>query len=444
MNNPGDIIDNKYKVISVLNTSGGMGEILEVHEIFNEENIYALKYSKTTDDSLLDRFRREVRIMEEFVGNSKVVQIIDHNLKHSPPYFVMPKYVNGDLNTLSSELRSDFEMQERVFLSMADCIHELHIAGKHHRDIKPANFLRTEKGIAVSDLGLGTDILSSTCATMSHQWGGTREFMPPEFFEDQGFKNASKQSDIFMLGKSYYNLLTGKNPQYIDESSLEIAMLYLIERCCEQDPSKRYKSIAELKQGIVDTFDILLDRLNPIENARSIFSDIETLLSDNKYKPEQITKFIEKAKHINEEEFFSIICNAPSSFYSVLSSDEFESELQIYLQIYEKAIKQERFLPFEYAENIAKRMERIFYMSKHPKIKAKSLEIAIYNANRMNRFAAMSTCTEIIINITEGDPVQSHILDIINHSSAEFIRDIEASSCKNKYIANAISKLNES
>ena len=120
-----------------------------------------LKYCRETDDEQLRRFRREVRLLSEFRGNSRIVQIWDQNLESDPPYFVMRYYADGDLATKAGEIRSSYEVQERYFLRMIDCVQELHARDEFHRDLKPQNFLRDGDEPVVSDLGLSTEISSA-------------------------------------------------------------------------------------------------------------------------------------------------------------------------------------------------------------------------------------------------------------------------------------------
>jgi len=418
-----------------------MGEIIEVHALGDPTQTFALKYCRATDAETLDRFRREVRLMSEFVGNSKVVQILDFNLSHSPPYFVMPIYADGDLRTLSPGIQSDHGLQEQTMLAMADCIEELHNAGKHHRDIKPANFLRSPTGLVISDLGLGMDLLSRTGVTLTHQWGGTHGYIPPEFFLPDGFKNATPHSDIFMLGKAFYNLLSGLDPQFIDKTQIDRPIFYLVERCCQQDPADRYQSIPELKQAIVAAFDVLLGRLAPLGKAQTKYDSIVALLSQSQYKTEDIKSFVSLAENISPEELFSIVSSADKAFYYVLSQDQMKSELRRYLELYHQAVLSESFLSFSYAEYVADRMEVVFNNSTDPDIRARALELAIIHAQRMHRFAAMSTCSNMITKVQPDDPGEAAIIATIQKTKADFVKEIEAVSCKNRLIADAIVKL---
>jgi serine/threonine protein kinase len=443
MNTPGTIIDGKYVVIDVLSKDGGMGTLLRVHPIDDSKTQLALKYCLATGAENLDRFRREIRLMEEFRGNSKVVQVTYSNLGHSPPYFVMPIYANGDLRTLSPGIQADHNLQEITFLGMAECVGELHNAGKHHRDIKPANFLRTQAGIAISDLGLGMDLMSRTGVTVTNQWGGTHGYVPPEFFQPGGFKNATPRSDIFMLGKAFYNLATGLDPQFIDKSQLQKPLFYLIERCCQQDPDNRFQTIPELQQGIVSAFDVILGRMAPLGEAQAKFSEIVGLLEQKQYRADDFKKFVSLAEGLSPAELFSIISAAEKSFYYVLSQEQLVPQLRRYLELYHAAVLSEDYLSFSYAEHVADRMEVIFKTCVDVDLRARALEIAIYHAERMNRFAAMSTCSNMITHVKPEDPGEAAIIAVLQKSSAKFVRDIEPVSCENRVIADQIAKLSK-
>ena len=440
MNTPGTVIDGKFVVINILSTEGGMGTLLRVHAVNDPTHRFALKYCLATDAEGLDRFRREVRLMMEFIGNSKVVQILDSNLAVAPPYFVMPIYGDGDLRTLGQAFQTDHALQEATMLAMAECVEELHRVGKHHRDIKPANFLRTATGLAISDFGLGMDLQSRTGITLTNQWGGTHGYIPPEFFKPGGFKNATPQSDIFMVGKAFYNLLTGLDPQFIDRTQLDKPFFYVIERCCQQDPDARYQSIPELQQGIVSAYDVILGRMAPLGEAQVKFDAISSLLGQNQYREEDIRAFVALTANLTTAELFSIVSSADKGFYYVLAQDQFRNELRSYLDLYHSAVLAECF-SFSYAEHVADRMSVVFTNSTDPDLRAKALEIAIIHAERMNRYAAMSTCSNMITKVPQGDPAEAAIIAAIQRTNADFVKEIEQTSCANKVIAVSIARL---
>ena len=400
----------------------------------------ALKYCLATDAEHLDRFRREVRIMTEFVGNPLIVQIIDHDLNHFPPYFVMPIY-SGDLRSLIPTLNRDFQRQEQIFTQMALCVGALHAAGKNHRDIKPANFLISGNALVVSDLGLGMDLHSRTGVTRTNQTGGTQGYIPPEFFKPGGFKNATAVSDIFMLGKSFYNLLTDLDPQFIDPTLIPAPVAYMIERCCHINPSDRYQSTTELIHGIKSAYDVVLGRIAPFGKCQAKYDVIVASVAQNQYNTKDISEFITLANSVQPKELFSIVSSADERFYIVLSQEPLRDHLRAYLELYNNAIHAEDYLDFSYAQYVANKMKIVFETSSDPNIRARALEIGIIHATRLNRYAAMSTCSDVITGIRNDDPATPAVIAMLHRQHNTFIRDIDAYTCKNPLIAQAIAAL---
>src|SRR6202000_1250741 len=170
----GYIFGGKYRVNGLCSDTGGMGTILHVTQLHEISNCpLVLKYCKDPNEEQIKRFNREIRLLGTFRGNPRVVQIIDQDLNHNPPYFVMKYYSDGDLSRLAVQLRSSNEFQEQSFLQMIDCVQELHSKNNFHRDIKPQNFLLDGNQIIVSDFGLTTEIGSHTAFTRSSMWWGT-------------------------------------------------------------------------------------------------------------------------------------------------------------------------------------------------------------------------------------------------------------------------------
>jgi hypothetical protein len=79
------VIDGKYEVRGQCSNAGGMGTLLFVTAVGTEAPVLVLKLCKLTDPEMLARFRREVRVMQQFTGNSYVMPILDANLDHEPP-----------------------------------------------------------------------------------------------------------------------------------------------------------------------------------------------------------------------------------------------------------------------------------------------------------------------------------------------------------------------
>ena len=276
------IVDGTYRIDGICNESGGMGTLVFVTRVDGQNPFpIVLKYCREEEDEFLARFKREVRLLQEFQGNSKIVEIVDANLDHVPPYFVMKYYSDGDLTGLHEALVGNYDLQEQIFREMIDCVGELHRAKKFHRDIKPQNFLRDGDRIVISDFGLSTELESKTAFTRSSVFWGTHGYLPPEFHQG-GFKHASASGDIFMLGKSFYVLLTGRDPLYLVSDDVPGPLFVIIERCCALNRDGRYQDLASLKQSLTAAYDVLLGRVHGPARAGAVLGTIRDLASEGR------------------------------------------------------------------------------------------------------------------------------------------------------------------
>ena len=437
----GETIDGKYRVEGVCNSSGGMGEILHVTQLAGGPAFpLVLKYCKGTDEEQLKRFRREVRLMNGFKSNSKVVQIWDQNLDADPPYFVMKFYAEGDLTRIAHELRSSYERQETCFLRMIDCVQELHSRDEFHRDIKPQNFLRDGDDLVVSDLGLSTELSSATAFTRSSLSWGTYGYIPPEFLQG-GFKHADATGDIYMLGKTFYVLLTGREPAYLMQDDVPPPLFHIINRCCSLSKGARYQTLAELRQALVTSYDVLLNRAGGV--LQELFSAIrDRLVTSNQCDTSEVSRFIEQLAIADENEQRQVFSDLPDMFFSAIAQGPLADKLRPFLSIFEIYVDG-RSYNWGDAETIASQMNRIFKtVTVPPETRALALDLAIRAAYYMNRFAAMDTCKAMVRAISDHN-LALNAVPVILKPESSFLADIEPSTCSEDAIRNTIRSIKD-
>lgn len=438
----GAIIDNRYLVSGVCSDSGGMGEILHIQDTQGllQGNL-VLKYCREEDEEHVKRFKREVRLLSSFNGNSKVVEVLDANTDHEPPYFVMPFYSEGDLSSVVGQLQNNPEYQLALFNSMIDCISELHVHSIYHRDIKPQNFLLNNGNLLVSDFGLGMEPNSTSRFTSSSMFWGTQGYLPPEF-QNGGFKYADERGDIFMLGKSFYVLLTQQNPAYLMSSGLHPALFHVISKACDLNPNNRYQSLPEFKQALQITYDVILGRGGHLSEANQLIASInDRIENEAQYEPHQINNFFQKLFAINTEDQIRICLELKPQFFSILSHPEVVPNLSGFLEVYQAMIESDQY-GWSFAEIIADNLRKVFNeQSLSAVIRAKALQLSIDAAYRMNRFAAMDTCVLMITSVSDNNFGQS-ISAIIQANPHDFITDIEPAQCKCESIRNTLIVLN--
>lgn len=436
------VIDGKYAVTGLCSNVGGMGTLYYVTNVGTTSPVMVLKLCKLTDTEMLARFRREVRVMQQFAGNSYVVPILDSNLDHEPPYFVTPLYEHGDLMGKASQFRSNLDQVEAVFARMIDCVSQLHDKGVLHRDIKPQNFLLGNGTMVVSDLGLCTEQESMTAFTRSSQWAGTLGYMPPEFVHG-GFKSADATADIFMLGKSFYALLSGRDPIYLVAEGVPPQLFPIIERCCAVTPLNRYQSLASLRQSLKSAFDVLLGRaIGPGKAYALLRSIADRLRLSQQYDPAEVKQFVEELGMLNAADQYQVCMELPSEAFSILSQELVQQHLPQFIQIY-RGMTENATYSWSFAEIIAGNMKTLFEaQSTAPAEKAEALRVAIIAAVRQNRFAAMGTCTSMIVRIDE-DELAQRVHDILIEHDTHFIQHIEPTECKAAAVRAAVVSLKE-
>ncbi|NUP13350.1 MAG: protein kinase [Polyangiaceae bacterium] len=125
-----------------------------------------------------------------------------------------------------------------------------------HRDLKPANLMRTKDGIKVMDFGLAK-VVNSKSSGGGTVVGGTPNYMPPEQREG----NSDHRADVFALGATFYELLTGVLPGNPGEpasisatyptprqrvSAIPARLSDLIMRCLERDRAERPQDVVSV------------------------------------------------------------------------------------------------------------------------------------------------------------------------------------------------------
>lgn len=183
-------------------------------------------------DSLRERqrFIREARILAE-LEHPNVVRVFDFGtLSHEGEllqssdstsqnrqlYLVMeyvPGGTVGAMRTASRDGDENFQSLAVLLASAADGLAAAHKKSLIHRDVKPGNLLLVADGtsIKVGDFGLAR--FSDADATQVTRTGdllGTPVFMSPEQVHSPD--NVSASSDIYSLGATIYQLITGIAP----------------------------------------------------------------------------------------------------------------------------------------------------------------------------------------------------------------------------------------
>jgi serine/threonine protein kinase len=217
----GDIVDNSYRLISLLGT-GGMGVVFHCqHLILGKE--YALKLlaaDKLSAESW-KRFQSEAKALAR-LHHPGVVGI--HNMgidAQECPYYVMD-LLEGE--SLSQIIKANHRLPQArvlsIFIQLADALDSAHQQGIIHRDIKPSNVMvlaeKSGDKVKLVDFGIArlsnrdlSGAFNSQNKTAAGTVFGTPYYMSPE--QSLG-KPVDNRSDIYSLGCALFEALTGVPP----------------------------------------------------------------------------------------------------------------------------------------------------------------------------------------------------------------------------------------
>jgi eukaryotic-like serine/threonine-protein kinase len=192
---------------------GGMGTVYKGR---NRETgqIVAIKIAP---ESMADNQTLHARFQKEFAAASKidhpnVVRALDYGVLGGRPYLVM-EFVDGE--SLGQRIERDGRIPEAEAIQLialaAQGLHHAHKSGMVHRDVKPDNIIVTKDGqVKLLDLGLVKEADNDINLTRTGRGLGTPHFMAPEQFRNA--KNADVKCDIYSLGATLYQMVTGELP----------------------------------------------------------------------------------------------------------------------------------------------------------------------------------------------------------------------------------------
>jgi len=266
-----DFVNNRYKVTGVLG-HGGMSEVFSAEDIIFKR-IVAIKIIKeafvSRPESII-RFENEARFSSA-LNHPNIVKIYDFNKYDDLPYIVN-EYVKGKTLKDYIDAKKRFSIQEvcHIMLQLCDAMMYVHNKGIIHRDIKPQNIFYDSNGdVKLADFGISYLLNSNLNVYENKRVMGTAEYLAPEVIRG---KTPSFQSDVFAMGVTFYELITGCVPFDGDNPS-EIAKMQvnnvipspkkiipnLSDDICEvifkatnKDLNIRYKNAGEMRTAIHD------------------------------------------------------------------------------------------------------------------------------------------------------------------------------------------------
>jgi serine/threonine protein kinase len=193
----------KYKILSALG-SGGFGTVYLATDTWIDKKV-AMKVPHRQNVDFGDLLR-EPRLLAS-LSHPNIVSILTAE-KQDNVFFIVMEYVHGDTleNVISREGTVDLARALDYTCQICNAVDHAHSQGVINRDLRPGNVLVTEAGLLkVADFGTSRFIEIAAHGTTVI---GSPPYMAPEQFHGK----AVFASDIYSLGVTMYQMLTGVLP----------------------------------------------------------------------------------------------------------------------------------------------------------------------------------------------------------------------------------------
>lgn len=194
----------RYQNIELIER-GGYGEVWKAYDFFTQGYV-AIKFLVKNDAESYKMFQREIRELSNLLDNPNIVDITDSNLSAPTPFYVMEFCDGGSLRNQVGKTKVPELIG--ILKAMTAALKPLHRQGGFQRDIKPDNILRSlvQNGYICKLADFGLARTPNHFSAMTRTPGGTENYIDPEVVAGKDFSSAS---DIFSLGITAFELLTG-------------------------------------------------------------------------------------------------------------------------------------------------------------------------------------------------------------------------------------------
>ncbi len=260
----GFVLYGRYTIEAILG-QGGFGVVYKAHDQ-SLEIPCAIKENLNVSAQSERQFKREAALLAT-LRHPHLPRVTNHFILENKQYLVMD-FIEGE--DLKLRLERQVQLSEADVLTwlgqVGDALSYLHGLATPviHRDIKPANIKITPSGEAILvDFGIAK-VGTSSERTATGALGLTPGFAPPEQYNFGGTDN---RTDIYALGATYYNLLTGHIPpeslqRLMDQTPLDPPVRQrpdlspqvnaAVLKALEINVAHRFKSIGEFQQALHD------------------------------------------------------------------------------------------------------------------------------------------------------------------------------------------------
>jgi len=263
-----------YKILGKLG-AGAMAIVYKARQL-SLNRIVAIKILPkrfSENPEYVERFYKEGQAAGR-LNHPNIVQAIDVGEAGGYHYFVM-EYVEG--RTIADDLAAGKIFSEaealEIIIQVANALAHAHECNLIHRDVKPKNIMISTSGtVKLADMGLarGTTDIEAAQSEAGKAYG-TPYYIAPE--QIRGKIDIDGRADIYGLGATFYNMVTGRVP-FMAENSADVMRKHLREKLIPPDHIN-----TSLSAGVSEVIEIMMAkrRENRYTNTEELLTDLEAL-----------------------------------------------------------------------------------------------------------------------------------------------------------------------
>jgi serine/threonine-protein kinase len=238
-----------YKILSKIG-EGGMGEVFLAEDVnlFRRVAIKVLAPELTRNAALIDRFRQEARLQASLI-HPNIITLFSFFEEHGT-FMMIQEFAEGiSLKELiKTKIKLDEQSATKIIIQILEGLGFAHEMGIVHRDIKPSNIMvNSSNNIKIIDFGIAK-VIGDQGLTRTAKMG-TVHYMSPEQVRAQ--KDIDQRTDIYSLGITFFEMLTGELP-FNTKTDSDYEIMEEIVHGTITDPRKLNERISEKLAAIIN------------------------------------------------------------------------------------------------------------------------------------------------------------------------------------------------
>ena len=229
---PGTMLCERYKILEEVG-SGGMSHVYKAQDLKLNRYVAVkvLKNEFSRDKNFVTKFRIEAQASAG-LSHPNIVNVYDV-VEEDGHYFIVMEFVDGITLKEYIEENGRLNMDKAIDISLqiASGLEEAHEHHIIHRDIKPQNIIVSRNGnVKVTDFGIAK---AATSNTLTSGAMGSVHYISPEQARG-GYSD--ERSDIYSLGITMYEMVTGRVP-FEGDNNVSVALMHIQN---EMIPPRQY------------------------------------------------------------------------------------------------------------------------------------------------------------------------------------------------------------